>query len=75
MLTRMFLAGSQLAHFAAASLIRSTYLRCAFSFVRKRVIVGRRGVQEVAPAVKWLICGNTQYSPLQNHRPIDIQRF
>jgi hypothetical protein len=39
MLTRMFLGGSQLGHFAAASLIRSTYLRCAFSFVRKRNIV------------------------------------
>jgi hypothetical protein len=40
MLTRMFLGGSQFGHFAAASLIRSTYLRCAFSLVRKRNIVG-----------------------------------
>ena len=39
MLTRICLGGSQLGHFAAASLIRSTYLRCAFFLERKRNIV------------------------------------
>jgi hypothetical protein len=35
MLTRILLGGSQFGHFAAASLISSMYLRCAFSFERK----------------------------------------
>jgi hypothetical protein len=58
MLTRMFLGGSQLGHFAAASLIRSTYLRCAFCLVRKRNIVedsvSTRDAGEVVEDPHWI---------------------
>jgi hypothetical protein len=53
------------------------YLRCAFSFVRKSVIVGRQDVQGVPLAVNGLYVGilSIPYSPLWKNQPIDIQRF
>ena len=62
MLTKICLGGSQLGHFAAASLIRSTYLRCAFFLERNRNIVrvvsgaeGGAGALGCSSAVR-LIC-------------------
>ena len=54
MLTRICLGGSQLGHLAAASLIRSTYLRCAFFLERKRNIVKIVSGAEGRGRVPWL---------------------